>query len=219
MLQWSYDADGNVVSFTDANGHTYQYQYGNRNELLKEIDPSPDGVAPSPTTSFQFNAALEQTQVTDPMGRITQRQFNPDGWLTATIAPNLTTGGVGDASTTTTDTYDLDGNLISETTPTPTGGTGPATTTWQLDDLNRVTLVTQPVPAPGQAAPTWQYSYNADSVLNKTIDPLVRRQLELDSRNRPRRPRPRFHDRQPEPPDGRRVDERQHRRQHDRHRL
>jgi len=30
-----------------------------------------------------------------------------DGWLTATIAPNLATGGAGDASTTTSFGHDL----------------------------------------------------------------------------------------------------------------
>ncbi len=38
-----------------------------------------------------------------------------DGWLTATIAPNLATGGAGDASTTTSLGYDLDGNRVSTT--------------------------------------------------------------------------------------------------------
>jgi YD repeat-containing protein len=93
--------------------------------------------------------------------------------LPQTIAPNPTTGGPGDASTTTYDTFDLDNEKLSETTPNG------ATTSWQRDDLGRTTVTTQPVPAvpePGEAAAVWQDFYNADSELTQEIDPLGRSQ-------------------------------------------
>ncbi|MGH7192091.1 MAG: hypothetical protein ACREJM_00995, partial [Candidatus Saccharimonadales bacterium] len=152
VLLWTYDPDSNTASYVDANNNTYTYVYNNRNERTEEIEPSPDGVAPQPTWQWQYDKAQELTETIDPVGRVYQQQFNPDGWLTATIAPNLATGGAGDSTTTTGLGYDLDGNRISTTTPN--GGK----TTEILDDLNRVIETDQPVPGVGQTAPVWKFT-------------------------------------------------------------
>ena len=73
-------------------------------------------MAPQPNWQWQYDAAMQLTETIDPAGRVYQQQFNPDGWLTATIAPNLSTGGAGDATTTTSFGYNLDGVRTSVTT-------------------------------------------------------------------------------------------------------
>src|SRR5487761_1277072 len=138
----------------------------------QEVEPSPDGVAPQPTWQWQYDKAHELTETIDPMGRVYQQQFNPDGWLVATIAPNLTTGGAGDSTTTTSFGYNLDGVRTSEITPN--GGT----TTEKLDDLNRVIETDQPVPGVGQTAPVWKYTLDADGETTQTLDPIGRTQTD-----------------------------------------
>ena len=171
-MKWSYDPDSNVVSFTDADNDTYAYAYNNRNDRTQEVEPSPDGVAPQPTWQWQYDKAHELTETIDPMGRVYQQQWNPDGWLMATIAPNLTTGGAGDATTTTSIGYNLDG--VRDSTTTPNG----ATTTYKLDDLNRVIETDQPVPGTGYTAPVWKYTLDADGETTQTLDPIGRTQTD-----------------------------------------
>ena len=73
-------------------------------------------MAPQPTWQWQYDKANKLTETIDPVDRLYQQQFSPDGWLTATIAPNLSTGGAGDATTTASYGYNLDGVRTSLTT-------------------------------------------------------------------------------------------------------
>jgi RHS repeat-associated protein len=163
VLLWSYDQDGNEVRFTNGMGQTYVYAYNDRNERVEEDDPSPDGgTTPGPVWKWIYNAAGELTEEIDPIQRVTQWVHDGDGNVIQTIAPNLATGGPGDASTTTYDTYDLDGEKTSETTPLPVGASGSTTVTWQYNDLGDVTQETGPAPASGQPAPITSWAYNPD---------------------------------------------------------
>ncbi|HEV3339095.1 MAG TPA: hypothetical protein VG125_02025 [Pirellulales bacterium] len=175
VLKWVYDADWNLVGYTNAMGQTYVYKYNNRNERVEEDDPSPDGGHTSgPVWKWTYDAAGELVQEIDPLGRVSQWVHDGDGNVIQTIAPSLATGGPGNASTTTYDTYDLDGEKTSQTPPAPAGSSGSTTTTWQYDALGDVTQETGPVPAPGQPAPVTQWFYNADQQVVKEIDPLGR---------------------------------------------
>jgi RHS repeat-associated protein len=170
-LHWGHDGDGNVTSYEDASGNFYYFIYNSRNEMVEEDDPSPDGGhTPGPVWHWVYDATGALTETIDPMNRVTQLVRDGDSNVIQTIAPNPATGGAGDASTTTYDTFDLDNEKLSETTPNG------ATTSWQRDDLGRTTTTTQPVPEPGEAAPVWQDFYNADSELTQEIDPLGRSQ-------------------------------------------
>jgi YD repeat-containing protein len=166
-LHWTYNADGDVASYQDGNGNVYTYTYNDRNQLIQENDPSPDGGhTPGPVWQWQFNAAGELVETIDPMQRVTQYVVDGDANVIQTIAPNLSTGGPGDASTTTSDTYDRDNEKLSETTPNG------ATTTWQVDDLGRIDHETQPVPQAGESAPVWSYQFDADSEVTQVTNPL-----------------------------------------------
>jgi RHS repeat-associated protein len=180
-LHWGHDGDGNVTSYEDASGNFYYFIYNSRNEMVEEDDPSPDGGHTSgPGWHWVYDATGALTETIDPMQRVTQLVRDGDSNAIQTTAPNPTTGGPGDASTTTYDTFDLDNEKLSETTPNG------ATTSWQRDDLGRTTITTQPVPEPGEAAPVWQDFYNADSELTQEIDPLGRSQTTtLDGMGRP----------------------------------
>jgi len=115
VLTWSYDKDGNQLSAVDGNGNRTDFVYNALDEQIETIEPSPDGVAPRPTVLFQYDLAGELVQVTDELNRVTQYRYNGDGLQTQVILPNPATGGAGDATTTTTDQFDLNGNLIAET--------------------------------------------------------------------------------------------------------
>lgn len=58
---------------------------------------------------WNYNQAQELVQEIDPMQRVTGWVHDGDGNIIQTIAPSPATGGPGDASTTTYDTYDLAG--------------------------------------------------------------------------------------------------------------
>lgn len=146
---WKFDGDGNRVLAVDANGNEKELLYNYRNILDEAIAQAPSG---GPVWQWRVDPAGQVTETIDPMQRVSQFVFNGDGQLIQSIAPNLSTGGPGDASTTTTDTYDLAGDKISETAPLPSGAAGSTTTTWQYDQLGQVTQETQPAPAPGQSA-------------------------------------------------------------------
>ncbi|HEX7379174.1 MAG TPA: Ig-like domain-containing protein, partial [Pirellulales bacterium] len=172
-LHWTYDPDGNVASYQDANGNIYTYTYSDRNQLIQENAPSPDGGhTPAPVWQWVYDTAGQLTETIDPMQRVTQFVPDGDGNVIQTIAPNLTTGGAGDASTTTYATYNLDNEKTSETTPLPSGATGTATTSWQYNDLGQMTQETQPVPAVGETAPVWKYQVDADNELLQVTNPL-----------------------------------------------
>ncbi|MGH2855174.1 MAG: hypothetical protein ACRDLF_13390, partial [Solirubrobacteraceae bacterium] len=79
----------------------------------------------------------------DELNRVTQYRYNGDGLQTQVILPNPVTGGAGDSTTTTTDDYDLNGNLVSET------NSAGATTQFFFDGLDRKSKEIDPAPSPG----------------------------------------------------------------------
>jgi len=179
VQKWSFDADGDMVGYVNAMGQSYVYKVNDRGERVEEDDPSPDGgpgssnPVPGPVWKWSYSAAGELVEEVDPMGRVSQWVHDGDGNVIQTIAPNVSTGGPGDASTTTFDTYDLDGENISETPPQPAGSSGSTTTTWQFDALGDMTEKVDPT-VPGGQSPVTQYFYNADQELVQEIDPLGR---------------------------------------------
>jgi RHS repeat-associated protein len=160
----SYDANGNLESQTDGNGHTTKYEYGPDNEQTKvtQADGSStktgydeDGRVTSQTdgnghtTKYDRNVLGEVTEVTDPLGRKTTKEYDDAGNLTSV------TDALGRTSTyrydpanrllektysdgTTPDVeyeYDADGNRIKMV-----DGTG--TSAYHYDELDRLTEAT-----------------------------------------------------------------------------
>jgi len=100
------------------------------------------------------------------LNRVTQYRYNGDGLQTQVILPNPATGGAGDATTTTTDQFDLNGNLIAET------NSAGATTQFFYDGLDNKVKEIEPAPWPGMPAPVTTWTYDAHSELVQTTDPM-----------------------------------------------
>jgi RHS repeat-associated protein len=115
---YGYDADGDQMTVTDPLSQVTNYQYDRLNRLVKEIQPSPDGVAAAPVTQYTYDNDGNKLTETDPDENVTTFGYNSLNQLTSqsqTIALYL------DGSTPVTTTaitgyqYDGDGNMVQET--------------------------------------------------------------------------------------------------------
>lgn len=135
--RWSYDGDGNLVSYTDAEGHATSYSYDPDNELTAVTRP--DGT----TLRSSYDAAGNLTSQADGAGRTTSYGYNPLEQLTSATDP---------LSRETTYAYDADGNV--------TGVTDAAgrTTSYDYDADNELTSISYS----DGTTPDVSYSYDAD---------------------------------------------------------
>ena len=67
-----YDADYNVVEFTDRNGNTWFYDHDDRGNVVSETDPLGNG------TAYTYNAENDLTSVIDALG--SHYPFRVRGW-------------------------------------------------------------------------------------------------------------------------------------------
>ncbi|MBS0208114.1 MAG: RHS repeat protein [Planctomycetes bacterium] len=153
----TYDAAGNLASETDAAGTVTTYAYNSAN-LVTSQTVTPAGASSGLTTSFTYDADGNQTSVTDAAGNTTSYLYNANGQCvrmtdalgnvttysydaagnrrSETDGLVATTGGgyaFTAASSTTTFTYDQDGNLLTQTRA---AGTALAATTTNTYDGN-----------------------------------------------------------------------------------
>ena len=120
---YAYDADYNVTSMTDGNGHAWTYTYDSRDRKTSQTDPL------GHTTSYGYDAASNVITVTRPDGGVTTNVYDTMHRLTQTTDPK---GEV------TKMTYDASGNLLTTTDPKNN------TYTFTYDLLNRKTSLTYP---------------------------------------------------------------------------
>jgi RHS repeat-associated protein len=197
-LAWTYNANSDVLSHTDANGRLHTATYDSRaNPLTRTADAGMGGLAL--TTTFTYNMTNDLLTVTDPLNHTTSYSYDVNGnQLTVRDALNNTTISTYDSSgqrTSVTDatsrqttfTYASNGDLLTMTVGAGTmqaatttytynaAGRRTAvtdalnhTTTYTVDGMGRVTAVTN---ALGHTA-----SYTFDGVGNRTrvTDPLNR---------------------------------------------
>ncbi len=164
VTEYAYDANGNLESSTNGNGHATTYEYGPGNEQTKvtqadrssaETGYDGDGLVTSETdgnghtTEYKRNVLGEVTEATDPLGRKTKKEYDEAGNLTSITDP---------AGRTTTLKYDPANRLIEKTYSDGTtpdveyeydddgnklkmvDGTG--TSTYHYDELDRLTETT-----------------------------------------------------------------------------
>jgi RHS repeat-associated protein len=157
-----YDADGNLISFTDGDGKTTTYDYDPAGEqtvthrpdgTTLQIDYWPDGTphhrydGANQPTAYSYDAQARLTTVTDTLGRTTTFGYDPVGNLTTRKdASNRTTTSSYNADNELTGIsysdgvtpnvtnigYDADGQRTSMT-----DGTG--SSSWAFDSLHRLT--------------------------------------------------------------------------------
>jgi RHS repeat-associated protein len=121
VTEYAYDANGNLESRTDGDGHATKYTYGPENEQtgnerangrLTETGYDGDGLITSQThssgrtTEYARNVLGEVTTVTDPLGRKTSKEYDAARNLTSVTDP---------AERTTTYRYDPANRLIEKT--------------------------------------------------------------------------------------------------------
>ena len=141
-----YDKDGNVVSDTDLLGHVTVYKYDAQNRLVEMDQPNAttgqtlngSGQPVGPVTTYSYDADGDLLSVTDPLHNVTTYSYDYLGRKTSETAPNPTTGAAAGSTLTTTYTYDLDGDLLSETDPLG------HTTSYSYDHLGELSSETDP---------------------------------------------------------------------------
>ena len=79
----AYDADGRVLTTTNALGHTTTSEYDTEGRLVKTIAPGP--VAPGRVTIYQYDSAGRMESTTDPAGTVTAYEYDAAGRQSATI--------------------------------------------------------------------------------------------------------------------------------------
>ncbi|HEY5286701.1 MAG TPA: RHS repeat-associated core domain-containing protein [Solirubrobacteraceae bacterium] len=185
--QYAYDADGNLESMTDPEGHTTTYTYDDNNEPVKVEEPDgtiteteydADGQVISQTngdkhtTKYGRNLLGEVIEITDPLGHKTTKEYDPAGNLTNVTDPEKrTTTYTYNADNQPTKIsysdgetpevkyeYDADGNRTGMT-----DGTG--TTTYTYDQLDRLTKTKD------GHGDTVSYEYNLDNEPTKITYP------------------------------------------------
>ncbi|MDR6841232.1 RHS repeat-associated core domain-containing protein [Pseudoxanthomonas sacheonensis] len=139
---FTYDANGNTNTVTDALGRVTDNDYDPLNRLSRALQ-NVGGI--NAETKFQYDAQDNLTQVTDPKGLNTTYTYNGLGDLTQLVSPD--TG-------TTTYTFDSAGNRISKL-----DANDPEPHTYLYDALNRLISVFYSTTS-GGTSPDVRYTYD-----------------------------------------------------------
>jgi RHS repeat-associated protein len=109
---FTYDAQGNVASSTDALGRTTTYTYDTMGNVLSksvQLDPST-----TLTWSYTYNQFQQVLTATDPLGNVTTNTYDAKGNLLSTTTPPP---APGQPASTTSFAYDAQGQLTQVTDP------------------------------------------------------------------------------------------------------
>jgi len=166
---WTYDAFGNMASYTNGDYHTTRYSYDSLNHQLtqslvvsgvvRETDTSYDAYgrvlsstdAMGLVTTYSYDDAARSVTMTSPGGVSTTTGYNREGQKIAI------TDAIGN---TTSYQYDADGNLLKTVNPDGSSSSN------QYDAVGNLIETTD---ADGNVV---QYAYDAAGrVLTKTVDP------------------------------------------------
>ena len=124
VIQYEYDANGNLTKITDGLSHATTHQYDALNRLIRQNQPHPSSTGQLGQVNLQYNGLNQLTGVTDPRSLSTTYTKNAFGDTLTQVSPD--TG-------TSTYTYDAAGNVM-----TKTDARG-KTLTYTYDAANRVT--------------------------------------------------------------------------------
>ena len=153
--QSTYDAAGRLISSNDGTGTT-TYEYNADGEETQVTGPD------ASVTQYQYDGDGDQTEMIASDGSVTKYQYDADGNLTKTIYPN---------GTSQVNVYDSNGQTVSQTDASGN------TSTESYDSLGRMTGETLPMvanPSNGGAmdSPSYSFSYTAVNQVAGVTDPL-----------------------------------------------
>lgn len=168
MITRQYDALNRVIKVTDTSGNVVQYTYDAVGNLTSLIYP--DGK----TVSYTYDASNRMLTVTDWASRITQYTYDANGRLTKTIRPDgsvltqsydaagrLTSavdkGSSGNTISNYSYTHDANGNILTEDMT----GSSTDNASMTYDALNRLTAKSDK-DSSGNALASYAYAYDAD---------------------------------------------------------
>ena len=152
---FTYDSRGNVLTTTDDLGRITTNRYDSRGNLEETED------AAGNLTTYEYNDQGLQESMTDAANQTTTFGYDSSGNLTSEVdaANHATTYG-----------YDANGNRRSQTTTRTTlAGLETLVTTFEYDELNRLTRTIHP------DGSTSEVEYNSIGQQSATIDQLGRR--------------------------------------------
>ncbi|MGB2698349.1 MAG: RHS repeat-associated core domain-containing protein [Candidatus Zixiibacteriota bacterium] len=124
VTDYEYDANGNRTAVTDPNGNRTEYQYDERNNLIKEINPVDD------STLYEYDCVGNPVLEIRPNGNVITYDYDENDRL---INVSDLLGQVAGY------TYDCVGNRLTET------DANNHTTTYEYDELSRLDYVTDPM--------------------------------------------------------------------------
>ena len=111
----SFDADGDLLSETDPLGNVTSYSYDPFGDEVSQSLPNPaTGAAGGPTTTSTFDLDGDQLSLTDPDGNTTSWSYDCLGdaiGQSEVVALGYNSQGVIKTTATSSDQFDLDGNL------------------------------------------------------------------------------------------------------------
>jgi len=156
-VTYTYDQDGLLVSETSPSGDSATtYTYDDNGRLLTRVDPLGNVSGGTPghhTTSYGYDAAGNQTSLTDQRGNQTTWQFDPLGQPVSVIDAE---------SATTTWSYDALGRVVEANAP------GAGSTSYDYDQYGDLTEVTN------ERGKTTAYTYDQRHHVTSVTDPLDR---------------------------------------------
>ncbi len=143
---YGYDAEDNLISRTDPNGHVTNYSYDG---AARQTSTTLNGA----TTSYGYDVAGNVTTITDPDGRKTTYTLDALNRPTKTVYTQS-----GQTSITVTQTYDALGHRVGMTDPT-------GTHTYSYDLAGNLTSATT---VSGNVTDTFSYDYTKPGKIVET---------------------------------------------------
>ena len=150
---FSYDADGNEITSTDARGYTTTTGYNADDQATLATDPLGNSVL----TCYDADGNIAQTV---PAVGVAASSLKPSSCPSAYPAGYNPAGSARLASDSMMTTYDSSGQQIATYTPAPAGQTGYETTSYQYDANGNVTQVAGPPASPGGQPEVSSYTYS-----------------------------------------------------------